>query len=40
MLNTFKSDPKTGTVGCRLHYPDNTLQHDGVNLVVNMKLLN
>jgi len=37
MLNTFKSDPKTGTVGCRLHYPDNTLQHDGINLVVNMK---
>lgn len=30
MLNVYKEKPKVGTVGCRLHYDDNTTQHDGV----------
>ena len=30
MLNVFKNKPKVGTVGCRLHYEDNTIQHDGI----------
>jgi GT2 family glycosyltransferase len=30
MLNVFKTYSNTGTVGCRLHYGDNTVQHDGM----------
>ncbi len=30
MLNTFKNNKNTGTVGARLHYEDNTVQHDGI----------
>jgi GT2 family glycosyltransferase len=30
MLDIFNKNPKTGTVGCRLHFEDNTIQHDGV----------
>lgn len=30
MLQVFKSNPKTGTVGARLHFEDNTVQHDGI----------
>ena len=30
MLKTFKDNPRTGTVGCRLHFEDNTVQHDGI----------
>jgi GT2 family glycosyltransferase len=30
MLKIFKSQPKVGTVGARLHFGDNTIQHDGV----------
>ena len=30
MLNVFKTTPKVGTVGCRLHFEDNTIQHDGI----------
>jgi GT2 family glycosyltransferase len=30
MLKTFKSNHNTGSVGARLHYPDNTIQHDGM----------
>jgi GT2 family glycosyltransferase len=30
MLQTFKSNPRTGTVGARLHFGDNTVQHDGI----------
>ena len=32
MLRTMKSNKKIGTVGCRLHYGDNTIQHDGMVL--------
>jgi GT2 family glycosyltransferase len=30
MLSIFKTTPKVGTVGCRLHFEDNTIQHDGI----------
>jgi len=35
MLKIFKTTPKVGTVGCRLHYGDNTIQHDGIFMAVN-----
>ena len=35
MLKIFKSNPKTGTVGCRLHFGDNTIQHDGIFTTVS-----
>jgi len=30
MISIFKENGKVGTVGCRLLYEDNTIQHDGV----------
>ena len=30
MLKNFKENPKIGTVGCRLHYENNTIQHNGI----------
>lgn len=30
MLSVFEKHKKTGTVGARLHYGDNTIQHNGV----------
>jgi GT2 family glycosyltransferase len=30
MLKIFKTTSKVGTVGCRLHFKDNTIQHDGI----------
>ena len=35
MLNIFKTTPKVGTVGCRLHFEDNTIQHDGIMCLLN-----
>jgi GT2 family glycosyltransferase len=35
MLNIFKTTPKVGTVGCRLHFEDNTVQHDGILSVID-----
>jgi GT2 family glycosyltransferase len=32
MLKIFKTTPKVGTIGCRLHFKDNTVQHDGILL--------
>jgi GT2 family glycosyltransferase len=37
MLQVFKQNSKTGTVGCRLHFSDNTIQHDGIFMVYNTK---
>lgn len=37
MIHQFSIDKKTGTVGARLHYNDNTLQHDGINLLIDNK---
>lgn len=30
MLDVFNTNSKCGTVGCRLHFEDNTIQHDGI----------
>jgi GT2 family glycosyltransferase len=30
MLNVYNQKNNVGTVGCRLHFKDNTIQHDGV----------
>ena len=30
MLKVFKENSKVGTVGARLHYEDNTIQHNGI----------
>ena len=42
MLKIFKTNSNAGTVGCRLHFEDNTVQHDSViikiqnnNLILN-----
>ena len=32
MLSVFESSKFAGTVGCRLHFEDNTIQHDGVHM--------
>ena len=37
MLRVFKTQNKVGTVGCRLHFEDNTIQHDGIELIVTPK---
>jgi GT2 family glycosyltransferase len=37
MLKTFKEDKKIGTVGARLHFKDNTIQHGGIIMVINEK---
>jgi GT2 family glycosyltransferase len=35
MLKIFKSKSKVGTVGCRLYFKDNTIQHDGILAIIN-----
>ena len=37
MLKVFKENPRSGTVGARLHLSNNTIQHDGIILFVNME---
>lgn len=37
MLKTFKTTGKTGTVGCRLHFENNTVQHAGIFIGVTTK---
>jgi GT2 family glycosyltransferase len=37
MLRVFKEENKIGTIGCRLHYENNTIQHGGVLAVLNQK---
>jgi GT2 family glycosyltransferase len=34
MLGVFDKDKKTGTVGARLHFDDNTIQHDGMLILL------
>lgn len=34
MLNVFKEHKNTGTVGCRLHFEDNTIQHNGIFSII------
>ena len=34
MLNVFKEKPKVGTVGVRLHFADNTIQHNGIIMFI------
>lgn len=40
MLKTFKEKPKTGTIGCRLHFADNKVQHDGIMFYIDKQRLN
>jgi GT2 family glycosyltransferase len=35
MLSVFKEKPLTGTVGCRLHFGDGTIQHLGVTTMID-----
>jgi GT2 family glycosyltransferase len=35
MLKIFKENVKVGTVGCRLHYENNTIQHNGIYGIIN-----
>jgi GT2 family glycosyltransferase len=37
MLSVFQTKSKVGTIGCRLHYEDNTIQHNGINVLFNTK---
>ena len=37
MLNVFKENRLTGTVGARLHFEDNTIQHDGMLSYIDKK---
>lgn len=35
MLSVFNEKKNAGTVGARLHYPDNRVQHNGMSIVVS-----
>ena len=37
MLSVFEKNAQVGTVGARLHYEDNTVQHDGIFMGVHKK---
>ena len=37
MLKIFNDNKKVGTVGARLHYEDNTIQHDGIVTFIDKK---
>jgi GT2 family glycosyltransferase len=37
MLKSFKTDKKIGTLGARLHFEDNTIQHNGMLLFIDKK---
>jgi GT2 family glycosyltransferase len=37
MVTIFKENKNTGTVGCRLHYEDNTIQHNGILVFYDSK---
>lgn len=40
MITIFKENKNTGTVGARLHYKNNTIQHDGIILINNKHPVN
>jgi len=40
MLKTFKEKPKTGTIGCRLHFENNKIQHDSIMFYTHQNQLN
>jgi GT2 family glycosyltransferase len=40
MLNVYRTKPRVGTVGCRLHYEDGTIQHNGMLLYIVNKTNN
>ena len=40
MLKIFKEKPKSGTIGCRLHFEDNKVQHDGILFYIDHDKLN
>jgi GT2 family glycosyltransferase len=35
MLNVFKENNLAGTVGARLHFKDNTIQHNGISIFID-----
>jgi GT2 family glycosyltransferase len=37
MLNVFNDHKNAGSVGCRLHFGDNTVQHDGIFISLTRK---
>jgi GT2 family glycosyltransferase len=37
MLNVFNDHKNAGSVGCRLHFEDNTIQHDGIFISLSRK---
>jgi GT2 family glycosyltransferase len=37
MLNVFNDHKNAGSVGCRLHFEDNTVQHDGIFISLSGK---
>lgn len=37
MLGVYKKVNGVGTVGARLHFSDNTIQHDGIFIGTNNK---
>jgi GT2 family glycosyltransferase len=37
MLNVFNDHKNAGSVGCRLHFGDNTIQHDGIFISLTRK---
>lgn len=37
MMMTFDEKPNAGTVGARLYFPDNTIQHDGIFAIYDTK---
>jgi len=41
LITVFKKHKNVGTAGCRLHYEDNTLQHQGITIFLkqNVKLI-
>ena len=39
MLKIFKENPKAGSVGCRLHFENNKVQHDGIKFFLDNNVI-